>query len=325
MKLEEHISQNADKRPLGYLGPILDPEEFVLQPLELDEGVYALMANTPSKDNNGLIIGETSALVVDAGFNGAMARKIQEVSHQLTSKPIRYLVNTTYHGDHTFGNYAFSRDVTIISSSKNKESMRELEREKRIRSSNLRGNIKAISDVAVWRRPDIVFQSYMELDLGGQIVQLWHFGPGNAPGDTIVYVPSAKVAWTGNYLPAAGIPPMLIERGPNPYIASLQCLQRTLDLETIVPGHGPIGPAKPALENLVAYLKEVRDEVRASIAEKRSLEETLSAYSMSDRLTQPADRAQTQGMQTLIANLHRLNVLATYRMFEADTSESTTG
>ena len=318
MKPEESARQNADMRPLGYLGPSLDLEELVLQPLELAEGVYALMANTPSKDNNGLIIGEAAALVVDAGFNGAMARQIQDLARQLTAKPVRYLVNTTYHGDHTFGNYAFPRDVTIISSSKNKQSMGELEREKRIRSSNLRGNIRAISDVAVWRRPDIVFQSYMEIDLGGLTVQLWHFGPGNAPGDTIVYVPSAKVAWTGNYLPAAGIPPMLIERGPNPYIASLQCMQRTLELETVIPAHGPIGQATPALENLVAYLKEVRDEVRASIAEKRSLEDTLSAYSMSDRLRQPADRAPTQAMQTLIANLHRLNVLATYRLFESD-------
>ena len=318
MKRKSAFSQEIEERPQGYLGPNLDPEWLVLEPNELDKGIYALMANTLPKDNNGVIVGERSVLVVDAGINGEIARQIQDIVHRLTDKPIRYLVNTTYHGDHSFGNYAFPQDVTIISSTKNKESMRDLEREKRIRSGNLRGNVAAIADVTNWRRPDIVFEPYLEIDLGRQKVQLWYFGPGNAPGDTIVYVPSAKVAWTGNYLPAAGIPPMLLEGAPGPYIASLQSMQRTLDVKTIIPGHGPMGPAKPALENLIAYLEELRDNVRTHIAEGRSLEDTLSTYSMSDRLRPPAGVSPTPDMKNLSSNLHRLNVLATYRAFEAE-------
>jgi cyclase len=54
-----------------------------------------------------LIVGENAALVIDAGVNGPTARKIQELAAKLTDVPIRYLINTNYHGDHTFGNYAF--------------------------------------------------------------------------------------------------------------------------------------------------------------------------------------------------------------------------
>jgi hypothetical protein len=57
-----------------------------------------------------------------------------------------------------------------------------------------------------WRTPDVVLDRFTEIDLGSQVVQLWHFGPGNGPGDTIVYVPDTQVAWTGNFIGPAGFP-----------------------------------------------------------------------------------------------------------------------
>jgi cyclase len=116
MKKRSILHGELKERPAGYEGPNLDPEGLVLQPHELGDGVYALMANIPPKDNNGVIIGSRAALVIDAGINGAVSRQIQEVVAALSDTPLRYLVNTTYHGDHTFGNYAFGDDVLIISS-----------------------------------------------------------------------------------------------------------------------------------------------------------------------------------------------------------------
>ena len=79
--------------------------------------------------------------------------------------------------------------------------MNDLEAEKRIRTRNVFGNEAAIADVTTGRKPDRVFDTdFMELDLGNRKVQLWHFGPGNTPGDTMVYVAEARVAWTGNFL-----------------------------------------------------------------------------------------------------------------------------
>jgi len=211
-------SGELTERPPDYLGPNLNPNGLVLQPQQLSAGVYALMANMPPKDNNGVIIGERAVLVVDAGITAAVSRQIQDRVRQLTDTPIRYLVNTTYHGDHTFGNAAFPNDITIISSRQNKASMRDLDYEKRMRFGNMRGDQDALADVTSWRQPDVVFERYCAIDLGNKLVELWHFGPGNAPGDTIVYVPEAKVAWTGNFLMASGLPPMLLEGGPGPYI-----------------------------------------------------------------------------------------------------------
>ena len=61
-----------------------------------------------------LIVREDAALIIDAGINGESARKIRAVVHQLPDRPIKYLVNTNYHGDHTFGNYAFPDTVEIV-------------------------------------------------------------------------------------------------------------------------------------------------------------------------------------------------------------------
>src|SRR6266568_4330326 len=156
----QNNSREIAERPLDYLGPNLNPDGLVLKPHQLGEGIYALMANIPPKDNNGVIIGEKYALVIDAGINGTISRQIQERVRELTEKPIRYLVNTTYHGDHTFGNYAFPEQVTVISSRQNKASMRDLDYEKKMRFGNLRDDHDVLKDVTTWRQPDVVFDHY---------------------------------------------------------------------------------------------------------------------------------------------------------------------
>jgi cyclase len=151
MKTHPPLAGELNERPAGYQGPNLDPDGLLLQPVELGEGVYALMANIPPRDNNGLIVGSNAALVIDAGTNGAVSRQIQDIVTTLTPAPLRYLVNTTYHGDHTFGNYAFADDVVIISSMLNRASMSDLQVEKDFRTANLYGNPGAIADVTTWR------------------------------------------------------------------------------------------------------------------------------------------------------------------------------
>ena len=150
----------------------------MLEARELGKGIYALMAYTPPKDNNGV---SSVKEVRSWWMSESMARQVQDIIHRLTDKPIRYLVNTTYHSDHTFGNYAFPQDTTIICSTKNKESMRDLEADKQIHSGNLRGNVAAIANITMWSRPEIIFDPYLAGDLCRQAVQLCYFGPGNAP------------------------------------------------------------------------------------------------------------------------------------------------
>ncbi len=312
----QNISRELAERPRDYLGPNLSPSGLVLTPHQLGKGVYALMANLPPKDNNGVIIGEKCALVIDAGITGAISRQIQELVQHLTDKPLRYLVNTTYHGDHTFGNAAFPEQVTVISSRQNKASMRDLSYEKEMRFGNMRGDRDALADVTRWRQPDVVFDHYCAIDLGNKTGELWHFGPGNAPGDTIVYDPDTKVAWTGNFLMCAGLPPMLLEGGPGPYIETLKSMQSALPVSTIVPGHGPMGDGKAALQHFIAYMQYLQEQVGTAFASGWSLEETMERVATPDLLSLPPTMPVTPESQALLVHLHRLNLLATYREHE---------
>lgn len=301
------------ERPAHYRGPNLDPADIKLFPRFLGRGVYALMASKIPRDNSGVVIGSRGALVIDSGINGSMARQIQACVKLLTDKPLLYVANTNYHGDHTFGNYAFPDTVEIVAHCKTRDSMNDLEAEKRIRGRNLFGNDAAIADVTRWRKPDRVFDGEcMELDLGNRTVQLWHFGPGNTPGDTIVYVPEVKAAWTGNFLSNELIGnTMLLEGGPREYIDTLARFKNKLELDRIIPGHGPMGTSA-AVNKLIAYLwwllREVDEALRLGLSSAAAVEAiSLDKRFLVSRLN-PASR-----VNLLIVNFHRLNVLATYR------------
>ncbi|MVU76713.1 MBL fold metallo-hydrolase [Nocardia sp. ET3-3] len=301
------------ERPQDYLGPNLNPAGLELLPHEIGPGVHALLANIPPKDNNGVIFGRDAALVIDAGINGDVSHQIQGIVERLTDRPLKFLVNTTYHGDHTFGNAAFPESVTIVSSKANRDSMRDLDYEKRMRFGNMRGDENPLASVTSWRKPEVVFDRHAAIDLGGKTVELWHFGPGNGPGDTIVFEPETATAWTGNFLMSAGLPPMLLEGGPGPYLESLRAMRETLPVELVVPGHGPMGDGPAALRNFIEYLEFLRDEVGKAAAAGWTVDETIDRIPTPALLRLPANVHPTPEFEQLLGHLHRLNVLATYR------------
>ena len=114
----------------GFPPPPLHPGGALLETKELAPGVYALVSNKPPTDNSGFVVGEDGVLVIDAHINGEMANKIQAAVRRVTDKPILFLVNTNYHGDHTFGNYAFPAETWIIAHRNTAERMRSFAHEK---------------------------------------------------------------------------------------------------------------------------------------------------------------------------------------------------
>src|SRR5438309_11147519 len=185
--------------PPGFIPPPINPTGARLETKELAPGVYGLLSSKLPVDNSGFVVGEHGVLVIDAHINGAMAGLIQTAVRQVTNKPILYVVNTNYHGDHTFGNYAFPQETLIVAQEKTAEIMRDFEREKQLLLPTVGNDPTVFGDVRL-RLPDLFLDEYLELDLGGRVVELHHFGHGNTPGDTVVFVPEARVAWTGNLI-----------------------------------------------------------------------------------------------------------------------------
>ncbi len=300
--------------PAGWQLPSIDPTGVQLQTHELAPGVYALLSSRPPVDNSGFIVGENGVLVVDAHINGTMARQIQAAVREVTDKPILYLVNTNYHGDHTFGNYAFPAETKIVAHRKTAEAMAHFEQEKTLMLLTLNGNAAVIDDVRL-RLPDITFEQSLRLDLGGRVVELHHFGQGNTAGDTVVYVPEAKAAWTGNLILGAGSIPWAIEGQTQAYLETIARMAARLDVETIVGGHILLTSGE-TLGAYLDYLSAHIQSVRRAIGAGKTLEQTLASLPL-DEAYLPPQESPLAAVRPIMRGVHLWNVKRTYQELKA--------
>ncbi len=286
----------------------LNPTGCELSIEELGPGVYALMSSLHNVDNAGFVIGDKGVLVIDAHINAAMGEQIQARVREVTDKPILYLVNANYHGDHTFGNCTFPANTLVIQQRETARRTPWFEDEIAFLLPAVGGD-PAIFDRVSYRGPDIVFDDHLTIDLGGQIVELYWFGPANTPGDTITYAPAARAAWTGNI--TAGAFGLALESDAPTYLATLEKFAQTLAPETLVSGHAPMSDAT-IIGRYITYFSELTDAVKAALGEGLSLEETEERVVLFDAFAPPPDHPAYQSHPDTVAGFHRYNVRRTY-------------
>ena len=282
----------------------LNPARTQLHTHELAPGVYALISSVPGVNNTGFVVGERGVLVIDAHISVPMARVIQQRIREVTDRPLRYLVNLNYHADHTFGNCAFPAETLVIQQRRTAELVPYFEEERRFMLPCVDDDPGVFEGVSL-RLPDLVFDDYLAIDLGGRVVECHWFGPANTPGDTIVYVPDAKTAWTGNM--TGGIFGLALESDASTFQRTLQRFVSTLDAERLVPAHRSMADGE-LLREYLAYFEEVTHGVRDAIAAGWTLEQTLERVVQSARYSLPAADPAARVM----TGRHRYNVKRTY-------------
>ena len=295
--------------PEGFTPFFLNPTGARLDAKELSPGVYALISSVPNVDNVGFVVGDRDVLVVDAHINPAMARQIQERVREVTDKPIRYLVNSNYHGDHTFGNCEFPAETVIIQHRRTADLIPYHEEERRFMLPCVGNDPKILEGVEL-RRPDVVFDDYLRIDLGGKVVELHYFGPANTPGDTITYVPEAKVAWTGNM--TGGNLVVTLESNAPTYMNSIARFAQTLEVETLIPAHNPIsGPE--LLGGYMQYLSDLTQAVRGAVSAGWTLAEAMERIPFA--LDRPYSPPEDHTRIDFFRDLHSYNVMKTHQFF----------
>lgn len=282
----------------------LDPTGCELSIEELGPGVYALMSSLYNVDNAGFIVGDKGVLAIDAHINAAMGEQIQARVREVTDKPILYLVNANYHGDHTFGNCTFPADTLVIQQRETALRTPWFEDEKAFLLPAVGGD-PAIFDGVSYRGPDIVFDDRLTIDLGGQTVELYWFGPANTPGDTITYAPAARAAWTGNM--TVGAFGLALESDAPTYLATLARFAQTLAPETLVSGHAPLSDAT-VIGRYMLYFSELTDAVKQALGDGLSLEEAEDRVVLFDAFAPPPDHPRPD----IVNGRHRYNVRRTY-------------
>ena len=298
--------------PPGFIPPPLHPKGVLLETRKLSDGVYALMSNTPFNDNVGFIVGKDSVLVVDSHFNGSMGLQILDAVRRVTDLPVKYLLNTNAFGDHVFGNYVFPEDVQIVAHQSTLESLKlsSVEGIAQTMSRTVGGDLSVFDNVTL-RVPDIGFEGKWETDLGDKVVEMFWFGSGMSPHDSVVYVPDAKIAWTANLIFGDGSIPWARSGELNAYRRTLVNFFNTIQPKTIVPGHGNIASGDIVMR-YIEYLSETIKTGEEAFVKGTAVNDLIVGAQV------PAVYPIRPELEKLMTGFHRWNLRAAYEEASAN-------
>ena len=215
---------------------------------QVGDNIYALISDTdypPANENiaicnAGIVIGDDGVLVIDPFQNEALGNLLLAEVAKLTNLPVKYVLNTHFHFDHTGGNKAMkAQEISIIGRGTIREDM-------------LTKNQESDPNPAV---PNIIINDDSNIWLGDRVIELEELAGHSSGTDVIAYIPDAKVLFAGD----------ILFNQKFPYIADGNIIkwQKTLDYliskypdATIVPGHGVVGD-RYSLDTLKGYLYEL--------------------------------------------------------------------
>jgi cyclase len=238
---------------------------------ELGDGCFAYLQPDGGWgwSNAGLIVGDGASLLVDTLFDLHLtADMLATMDPVIVGAPISTLVNTHANGDHCFGN-ELVRGAEIVTSTATAEEMAEVTPELLAGLTAAPGEVGDIFRGVfgpfdftgiTFTGPTRTFDGRLDLDVGGRPIELIEVGPAHTKGDILVHSPADKTVFTGDILFIGGTP--IVWAGPlGNWIAACD-LMLGMDLETVVPGHGPVTD-KAGVAQVRDYLTFVQAEATA--------------------------------------------------------------
>jgi cyclase len=235
--------------------------------------------------------------------------------------PIQYLINTEHHVDHIFGNYWFKGRTTIVHHQGVHERFMTVFPEldpfayalEAIPTDDPDGGAlvpERSAYYAAMGTADIVFNGDVTLKVGDRTFNLL-WTPGHTPGQIAVYVPEERTVFTGDTI-FSECTTWLMTSDVDQWIAALDRI-RALDIEHVVPGHGPVQPVS-YLARQRAFLLEWKSAVAAAVADGLSREETIARVNFASRY--PVDI----GQEYMMDYIQERNAGALYDKLTAPTS-----
>jgi len=223
--------------------------EYTLGLHEVGDNSYAYLQPDGGwgYSNAGLIVGDGVSLLVDTLFDLKLtASMLDSMSVATRSAPIATVVNTHANGDHCYGNQLVE-GAEIVASSATAHEMMEVPPAMLAALNSAPGEIGELfrhffGDFAFdgidLAPPTRTFDGRLDIEVGGRVVELIEVGPAHTRGDTIAYMADSKTLYTGDILFIGGTP--IVWAGPlDNWIAACD-LMSELDIDVVVPGHGPL-------------------------------------------------------------------------------------
>jgi len=253
--------------------PAPDFSKVEIRTTDLGDGVWMLEGQG---GNMTVAAGKTGVILVDSEF-APLHDKIRAAIATVSQQPVKYLVDTHFHGDHTGGNEAFARDGAIVVANI------------KVKTRLAKGFTNFLTGAQVppapkAALPTLTYTHQLKLSLPGRIAELRHAEHAHTDGDTYVFFKSSNVLATGDTFTNARYPNIDVASGGNikgMIAATDGYLKLVNDKTRIVPGHGPL--ADKAV--LVAYrtmLVTARDRMAKLVKDGKSEDDVLAAKPFAD-------------------------------------------
>jgi glyoxylase-like metal-dependent hydrolase (beta-lactamase superfamily II) len=258
------------------------PEHFSVN--EVASGVYACVAGASQAavGNAAIVDSGTRTIVVDSFMTTVGAAELRLVAEQLTGRSVFMLVNTHWHGDHTYGNQVFA-DVSIVATESTSSAIAsdstsnleaygaeldaavasfeamlksDSESDRIVAERRLRRLALLREDVGIFRMtlPDVLIDGELVVE-DQRRVEVLTYGGGHTDSDVFVWVPDVKAVVAGD-LGFQGKHPRMVDAHPAAWAEILRRILK-LDPSTVIPGHGEPGD-RGQLELLIPYFEEAQ-------------------------------------------------------------------
>jgi cyclase len=253
--------------------PPVDFSKVEIKTTDLGDNVYMLEGQG---GNITVALARNGIIMVDGQF-APLHDKIKAAIATISNLPIKYLVNTHYHGDHTGGNEGFAKDgVTVVS---------QINVKNRLAAGTTNGLTGAKTPPAPTDAlPAKTYTATSKLRLPGRVADLKHIANAHTDGDTYIWFKTANVLATGDTFTNGRYPNIDFANGGNikGMIAATDAYVKLTNAKSrIVPGHGPIAD-KAALIEYRAMLVTARDRMAALVKEGKSEDDVVAAKPFAD-------------------------------------------
>ena len=266
------------------------PPETVFRVQPLGNDVYALYGRG---GNVGFFVGPDAVTVIDSQFKDVAPGIVSEIK-KVTDKPIKFLINTHFHGDHVGGNEVFRNFAMIIAQDNVRTRMLaspetiKKEYPARLQKAKQEGNdamAKFLQEQIEWANkvkveeiaaPVLTYDSELRIHPGGgETIQIWHLPPAHTDGDSVVFFEKAKVLHMGDDFFNKVIPFIDVSGGGSAkgYLAALDKVIAKVPADAkIIPGHGEVTDLA-GLRAFRQYIADVLDAAGKAKAAGKSKED----------------------------------------------------
>ena len=240
---------------------------------KIKEGIYVYVGNN-FNSNCGIVVTQEGVVLIDSGHSPTDSRVIFDAVKKITPLPIRFLIDTEPHPDHTTGHFVFSPPTIIIAHEGATESMINREKETPGRIEKLAGTSPAMRKAVEGYRfvtPQVEYREKMTLRLGERTFELMYLKGVHSEADTAVWLPAERVLFSASGIVVDQFN-ILRPFVTIPDILAASKMMKALKPEVVVPGHGQPGTTK-IFDDTEKYYALLIERVGKLAKEGKSLEQ----------------------------------------------------